>query len=85
MRYLWVALLTLRRTSSVLATELTGPVVGGLDGDTIEVLHPHHPERIRLSGTDCPEKGTDNLRADYLPPKVVWPDFISVTGISSLG
>ena len=28
-----------------------------LDGDTIEVLHNNHPERIRLSGIDCPEKG----------------------------
>jgi len=27
-----------------------------LDGDTIEVLHNSHPERIRLSGIDCPEK-----------------------------
>ena len=26
-------------------------------GDTIEVLHHTHPERIRLSGIDCPEKG----------------------------
>ena len=28
-----------------------------LDGDTIEVLHHTRPERIRLSGIDCPEKG----------------------------
>lgn len=27
-----------------------------LDGDTLEVLHNQHPERIRLSGIDCPEK-----------------------------
>ena len=25
--------------------------------DTIEVLHNTHPERVRLSGIDCPEKG----------------------------
>jgi micrococcal nuclease len=31
--------------------------VGVLDGDTIEVLYNRHPERIRLSGIDCPEKG----------------------------
>jgi endonuclease YncB( thermonuclease family) len=37
--------------------DFTGPVVSVLDGDTIEVLHNHHPERIRLSGIDCPEKG----------------------------
>jgi endonuclease YncB( thermonuclease family) len=28
-----------------------------IDGDTIDVLHNQHPERIRLSGIDCPEKG----------------------------
>lgn len=28
-----------------------------LDGDTIEVLHANRTERIRLYGTDCPEKG----------------------------
>ena len=37
--------------------DFTGSVVSILDGDTIEVLHNHHPERIRLSGLDCPEKG----------------------------
>ena len=35
---------------------ITGPGVSVLDGDTIEVLHNQHPERIRLSGIDCPEK-----------------------------
>jgi endonuclease YncB( thermonuclease family) len=35
----------------------TVQVVAVLDGDTIEVLHSQHPERIRLSGIDCPEKG----------------------------
>ena len=39
------------------AADFTGPVVSVLDGDTIEVLHNQHPERIRLSGIDCPEKG----------------------------
>ena len=39
------------------APELLGPVVGTLDGDAIEVLHNQHPERIRLSGIDCPGKG----------------------------
>ena len=37
--------------------KLTGPVVSVLDGDTIEVLHNQRPERIRLNGIDCPEKG----------------------------
>jgi endonuclease YncB( thermonuclease family) len=35
----------------------TGPVVSVLDRDTIEVSHDQHPELIRLSGIDCPEKG----------------------------
>ncbi len=42
---------------SVLAADFLGPVVSILDGDTIEVLHNQRPERIRLSGIDCPEKG----------------------------
>lgn len=36
--------------------DFTGSVVSVLDGDTIEILHDQHPERIRLSGIDCPEK-----------------------------
>ena len=43
--------------TAVFATDFSGPVVSVLDGDTIEVLHNQHPERIRLSGIDCPEKG----------------------------
>ena len=42
-------------SSSVL--RVFGLVVSVLDGDTIEVLHNTRPERIRLSGIDCPEKG----------------------------
>ena len=38
------------------AADFTGPVVSVLDGNTIEVLHNTHPERVRLSGIDCPEK-----------------------------
>jgi micrococcal nuclease len=45
-------------SSPILAfADFSGPVVSVLDGDTIEVLHHQHPERIRLSGIDCPEKG----------------------------
>ena len=36
--------------------DFSGSVVSVLDGDTIEVLLNQHPERIRLSGIDCPEK-----------------------------
>jgi hypothetical protein len=32
-------------------------VVSVLDGDTIKVLHNSRPERIHVSGIDCPEKG----------------------------
>ena len=39
------------------AAAFSGPVVSILDGDTIEVLHNSHPEPIRLTGIDCPEKG----------------------------
>lgn len=44
-------------TSQVIAADFTGRVVGVIDGDTIEVLHNTNPERVRLSGIDCPEKG----------------------------
>lgn len=39
------------------AADFSGYVVSVLDNDTIEVLHNTNPERIRLSGIDCPEKG----------------------------
>ena len=51
------------------ATEFYGPVVSVLDGDTVEVLHSNYPERIRLSGIDCPEKGQafgKKARQDFL-------------------
>ena len=67
MRCLWTVFLTLLVTSSVLATELTGPIVGVLDGDTIEVLNGHHVDRIRLSGIDCPERGL-TARRPSTPP-----------------
>ena len=49
--------ITKRAPLSFQSVRPTGPVVSVLDGDTIEVLHNHHAERIRLSGIDCPEKG----------------------------
>jgi endonuclease YncB( thermonuclease family) len=48
---------TILAASFSFAVDFTGPVVSVLDGDTIEVLHHQHSERIRLSGIDCPEKG----------------------------
>jgi micrococcal nuclease len=55
MRYLVSLLLFLLHPLGAFAG-FTGPVVSVLDGDTIEVLHNTHPERIRLSGIDCLEK-----------------------------
>jgi len=49
--------LLLSGTDITLAIDSTGLVVRILDGDTIEVLHNTHPERVRLSGIDCPENG----------------------------
>lgn len=40
-----------------MAADFKGEVIRVLDGDTIEVLNEKHPERIRLYGIDCPEKG----------------------------
>ena len=51
------ALLLVLFASAALAADYSGLVVSVLDGDTIEILHKQHPERIRLSGIDCPEKG----------------------------
>jgi endonuclease YncB( thermonuclease family) len=36
--------------------DFAGEVVGVIDGDTIDVLHDGHSERIRLHGIDAPEK-----------------------------
>jgi endonuclease YncB( thermonuclease family) len=37
--------------------DVSGLVVKIFDGDTLEVLHSQHPERLRLHGIDGPEKG----------------------------
>jgi micrococcal nuclease len=42
---------------AALAADFSGSIVAVLEGDTIEVLHSNRPERIRLSGIDCSEKG----------------------------
>lgn len=39
--------------------DFSGEVVGVMDGDTIEVMHGQHAERVRLNGVDAPEKGQD--------------------------
>ena len=50
-------ILLLALPSAETYASFTGSVVSVLDGDTIEVLHDQHPERVRLYGIDCPEKG----------------------------
>lgn len=47
------------RTIAHSSSEATffGEVTTIFEGDTIEVLHNQRPERIRLHGIDCPEKG----------------------------
>jgi endonuclease YncB( thermonuclease family) len=40
-----------------ISADFAAKVISVQDRDTLEVLHNTHPERIRLSGTDCPEKG----------------------------
>jgi len=60
MRYLVSLLLFLLHPLGAFAG-FTGSVVSVLDGDTIKVLHNQHPERIRLSGIDCPEKAKPSV------------------------
>jgi micrococcal nuclease len=52
-----VAVIVLICPGTSQASTFSGRVVSVLDGDTIEVLHDGKPERIRLNGIDCPEKG----------------------------
>ena len=50
--------------------DFSGQVVSVLDGDTIEVLFNQRPERIRLSGIDCPEKGQAYGSEPSKPPQL---------------
>src|SRR5580765_4278033 len=63
---LWSAAFVLL-ASSIHAADFSGLVVSVLDGDTIEVLHNTHPERIRLSDIDCSKK-YDHFSALGLAP-----------------
>jgi micrococcal nuclease len=54
---LGVLLAVLTPTPAVAVSEYHALVVRVLDGDILEVLHHQHPERIRLNGIGCPEKG----------------------------
>ena len=53
---------------SLAYADFSSPVVSVLDGDTIEVLHNTHPERIRLSGIDCPGDTPHLLHTKLAPP-----------------
>jgi endonuclease YncB( thermonuclease family) len=52
-----VVLLSLLLSPVAFASDYSGLVVSVRDGDTLDILHNQHRERIRLSGIDCPEKG----------------------------
>ena len=67
---LFMALIILWFAGSAMAGQFTGHVIGVLDGDTIELFHNRRPECLLFRGIDCPEKGTDNLRADCSRPEV---------------
>jgi endonuclease YncB( thermonuclease family) len=65
-RWPLVALLALLTSSpAVAASEYQSKVVRVLDGDTIEVLHNQYPERIRLSGIDCPERWINSTISQF--------------------
>lgn len=52
---LWLSFFLLCCVSFASATSFTGRVVKVSDGDTIQVMHGGHAEKIRLDGIDCPE------------------------------
>jgi endonuclease YncB( thermonuclease family) len=56
LRLIFIALATFLLLASPSLANFSASVVGVLDGDTVEVMHNQHPERIRLNGIDCPEK-----------------------------
>ena len=65
------------------AEELTGKVVGVVDGDTIDVLVDKTPVRIRLYGIDCPEKGQDfGTQAKKLASELAFGKTVKVNVLS---
>lgn len=66
-------------SSHAFSADYSGPVVSVLDGDTIEVLRNQHPERIRLSGIDCPEKGQSyGKRAKQVTSELVFGKDVTI-------
>ncbi len=72
--FFFSALLYVLVTNSAFATDLTAQVqvVGVLDGDTIEILHNNHAERIRLNGIDCPEGQAYGTKAKQATSELVF-------------
>jgi micrococcal nuclease len=65
--------------SPATATAWSGKAVGVSDGDTITVLHGRQPEKIRLWGIDCPEKGQDfGTRAKQATSALVFGKVVEV-------
>jgi len=58
--------------------DFSGPVISVVDGDTIDVLHNRQPERFRLSGIDCPEKG-QTFSKNAKDRNVQWNDIITLS------
>jgi endonuclease YncB( thermonuclease family) len=52
-------------------------------GDSITVLHDKHPEKIRLWGIDCPEKGQDfGNRAKQLTSTLVFSKVVEIEPVT---
>ena len=57
----------------------SGKVVGVSDGDTISVMHEGKPERIRLYGIDCPERGQPfGTKARKLTSRMVFGKIVEI-------
>lgn len=58
----------------------SGPVVGVIDGDTIDVLVNHQTRRVRLWGVDTPEKKQDfGMRAKQFTSSLAYGKTVGVT------
>lgn len=57
MPHLLIFLTIILSPAPLIASDVSGKVISVLDGDIIQVLYNNQPQRIRLQGIDCPEKG----------------------------
>lgn len=55
------------------AADFTGLVVSVLDGDTLEVLHNQHPDRIRLNGASTAQRKAKPLASGPSKPPLTSP------------